>query len=321
MEITFYGTRGSTPIARENSTIYGGNTTCVRIHSTCLPKGHWLVIDTGSGIVPLSWDFTKEKAKAVSILFSHYHHDHTQGFALSAFPYAQEIAVDLYGPYEHGFGPRDIFLTLMRPPFFPVHFGEIGSHINCHNIEFPNSTILLVHPIGGLKVLTRESFERLLEKGKQLPFQGTQKFDVSECMVMRMHRSNHPEQTISYRFEERPTGKVFVFVTDHENQDGIPQRFFQHLKGADLLVMDCQFTRARYDAVTCGWGHATPDYVVHVAQKVGAKSLGITHHDPPSDDDFINNNILIPARRHASSVSAAPLSIFACRDYMKIELS
>lgn len=318
MEVTFYGTRGSTPISRGSSCRYGGNTSCVRVASPCLPKKHWLVIDAGSGIVPLSWDFLQAKGNAVSILLTHYHHDHTQGFALSAFPYLRKVAIGLYGPHEHNIGPKEVFSTLMRPPFFPVHFAEIGSHINCHNVEFPNSTILLVHPIGGLKVLTRESFERLLEKGKQLPFHGTQKFDVSECMVIRMHRSNHPEQTISYRFEEHPTGKVFVFVTDHENQDGIPQRFREHLQWADLLVMDCQFTRKRYDEVTCGWGHGTPDYVVRVAHQAGAKRLGITHHDPPSDDALIDE-ILATARGHASQAGAA-FDVFACYDYMNIDL-
>jgi phosphoribosyl 1,2-cyclic phosphodiesterase len=97
MRVTFYGTRGSCPVAHRSKGRYGGNTTCVRIDSPCLPDGHWLVIDAGTGILPLCADFAAAGGTEVTILHTHYHHDHTQGLALSTFPYRKEVPVTLYG--------------------------------------------------------------------------------------------------------------------------------------------------------------------------------------------------------------------------------
>ncbi|MGE4096381.1 MAG: MBL fold metallo-hydrolase, partial [Candidatus Binatia bacterium] len=289
MKVTFYGTRGSCPVSHPSKAIYGGNTTCLRIESSCLPTGHWLVIDAGTGIVPLSADFLQAAGQAVTILHTHYHHDHTQGLTLSSFPYLKHIPVNIYGPTDQGIGPREVYQTLMQPPYFPIDLDEVGSHVHCVGIEKPNSTILVIHPEGGQNLLTLEAFERLVNNGSQIPFNHETKFDLAECLVIAMHRNNHPERTISYRFEERPSGKVFVFVTDHENQDGIPARFSTHLRNADLLVMDTQYTRKKYEEMTAGWGHATPDYSARVAKIAAVKALGLTHHDPASTDGQIDD--------------------------------
>lgn len=315
MRVKFYGTRGSIAVAGAHSQKYGGNTTCVQISSACLPPDTWLAVDAGTGIVPLSWDFGRLGGKALYLLLTHFHHDHTMGLTLTHFPYVKSIPVDIFGPYEHGIGPAQVYQTLMQPPYFPVHFKEVSSHIHCHNVQFPNSTVLVIHPRGGIQALTTDAYERSLAGKRQVTFTGGNKFDVGECMVVWMYRSNHPEQTISYRFEENPTGAVFAFVTDHENESGIPLRFREHLQGADLLVMDCQYTREKYDRQTAGYGHGTPDYVAGVARQVGAKRLGITHHDPPADDEQIERLVQTAADLLTDT------EVFGCRDYMEIDLA
>ena len=202
----------------------------------------------------------------------------------------------------------------MQPPYFPVHFKEICSHIRCHDIQFPNSTVLVVHPRGGILALATDAFERSTGSRAQVTFSRGHKFDLSECLVISMYRSNHPEQTISYRFEERPTGQVFVFITDHENEAAIPMRLRRHLRDADLLVMDCQYTRERYDAATAGYGHATPDYVAEVARQVGARRLGLTHHDPAATDDQVEALV----RTAASALEG--VEVFGCRDYQEVDV-
>ena len=67
MKVTTYGTRGSTPIARADAIRFGGNTTCLRIKSECLPPGMALAVDSGSGYMPLSNDLLKEKVMDVSV--------------------------------------------------------------------------------------------------------------------------------------------------------------------------------------------------------------------------------------------------------------
>lgn len=312
MVITLYGTRGSCPVSGPDFQHYGGNTTCLRVQSDCLPAGQWLVIDMGTGILPLSWDFIRDGGQSLTVLMTHYHHDHTQGVFLTPFPYLKHVPVNIYGPYERGEGAREMLRTLMRPPYFPVHFEEYGSHISCHNVAFPNSTILLIHPAGGVQMLNQERFDRANADGQQMPFPRGKRFDLAECLVVRLYRSNHPEQTISYRFEELRTGEIFTFVTDHENQDCFPARFRQHLTGSELLVMDCQYTRAKYDSTTGGYGHSTPDYVARIAGEVGIPRVGLTHHDPPSTDTMIDE-IVATARAELPDAG-----VFGCHDYQVV---
>jgi ribonuclease BN (tRNA processing enzyme) len=151
-----------------------------------------------------------------------------------------------------------------------------------------------------------------------VPFEPRLKFALDECLVIRMHRSNHPERTISYRFEERPSNLTFAFATDHENQDGLPTRFITHLRDADLLVMDSQYTRETYEQRTAGWGHGTPDHCARVAKAAGVKALGLTHHDPASSDAQVEA-IVETARKllHEQGVSTP---VFGCRDYLTVEV-
>ena len=128
------GTRGSAPVSGQSTVRYGGNTTCIRIDSKCLPKNHWLLGDGGTGIIPVGWKFMQAGGKAVTLLQTHYHHDHTQGFPLSIFPYLKGIPINIWGPVDHGYGPREVYRSLMQPPFFPVGFDGIASHIVCHDI-------------------------------------------------------------------------------------------------------------------------------------------------------------------------------------------
>lgn len=315
MKVKFYGTRGSTPVCHPGNTRYGGNTTCLRVDSACLPEGTWLVVDAGSGIVPLSWDFAAARGRGVCLLLSHFHHDHTGGLLLTPFPYNPKIPLDIVGPRYQGIGPCEVYRTLMQPPWFPVSFEAVAAgHVRCHEVEPAEAAVLVIHPRAGVRLVARESLERAL--GGEEPMQGAdgEVLDPAECMVVRMHRSNHPEQTISFRFEELGTGRTFVFVTDHENEESISPLFRAHLQGADLLVMDCQYTREKYERFTTGYGHATPDYVAWVSREVGIRHLGLTHHDPPATDADLD--------RMVETVQALlpEAKVFGCQDYQEVDI-
>lgn len=334
MKVTLYGTRGSTPVAGPQFAKYGGNTTCLRIESDCLPPETALVVDAGTGIVPLSGALLKIGIRQVWLLFTHYHHDHTQGLLLAPITFIKGIKVNVYGLVDNGQSVQNVLKTLMQPPFFPVDFAEVGSHFFCEAIQSVNAMILVIHPKGGLRLMWLDQFERLINDGQQIYFteqaRGERAYDVGECLVIKMHRSNHPERTVSYRFEERPTGKIFCFLTDHENTDALPASLRGHLKEADLLIQDSQYSRQVYEARTAGFGHGTPDYCVKVAVAVGAKRLGLTHHDPSSSDEAVDA-ICAAARETMgalrtekglalSSMSLIEGDIFACADYQTIEV-
>ncbi len=333
----FFGTRGSVPVSSKSQMKYGGNSTSIMIQSDCLPENNYLAVDAGSGFVPMSNHVMKEQGGnlfdtnggvAMTVLFTHYHHDHTQGLFLSPLTFIKSVQMSLLGPSDHNIGPREMMLDLMKPPYFPVDFKEVASHFNFKKFDHPASNVVIFHPIGGKKVLDAEQYERFANNGGHVPVGKSGKYPIAECLVVKMFKSNHPEQTISYRFEEHPTGKVFVFLTDHENQSGIPSALRTHISAVDLLVLDSQYAQQKYDTFTAGFGHGTGPYCADLAFQCKVKKLGLTHHDPSNSDDQVED-ILSEAKAKlaelivSSSEKKPPLQekdIFSCYDYQIVEV-
>jgi len=320
MEVTTYGTGGSVPIARGDRIDFGGNTSCVHVKSDCLPNSHELIIDAGSGAVPLGVDLLKKHSEAkkqlhLHFLLTHYHPDHTQGLPLMKTTHHPQWHKHLYGPQECKVGPNEMMAHMMQCPFFPVDFAIVKSRFTSHNLPIPSIKVIAFHPEGGVQIMSIDAFNRIEEHGKQVPFGKKGKFAVNECLIVKMYRGNHPEDTISYRLEERPTGKVFVFLTDHENLVGLPLALRQHITGANLLIADAQYTAEMYQKFTAGYGHGTGPYCAQLASQCGVKRLGLTHHDPLSDDKTI---LRIVAEAENSEHGKDIENIFACADYHSI---
>lgn len=315
MKVTTYGTRGSLPVAGPQHVRYGGNTTSLRVESDCLPPGLVLAVDAGSGFLPLSKDGLKNGMEKLVLLMTHHHHDHTQGILIAPPFFMSKIAIDVYGPVENGIGPREVFEQTMKPPYHPVDFKTIAHHVRCHDVEHPTTRVFVCHPKGGFRMLEIEVYTRCVAEKRHLPFGAGQSYPVEECMVITMHRTEHPERTVGYRFVE-PSGKTFVFLTDEEVRAAVPTSLKTFLKGADLLIGDAQYSEQTYRTKTAGFGHGTPTYVVSLALEAGAKKVGFTHHDPQSGDDDIDS-LVAEGRTLAGS---NPLEVFACADGQVIEL-
>lgn len=316
----FWGTRGSVPVAAGRYTQkYGGNTTALEIGSMRLPEGFFLAIDAGSGFVPFGIDASKRGIKELLVLHTHWHHDHIQGWPLSSLVYNQDVQVHCWGPLEGGVGPRQMLDGIMKPPYFPVSFDSVSAHINCKAIKNPCSHVIVIHREGGFKKITVAELTAIEQRESSQIKMSSGSYNLNDCLVIKMLYTHHPERTISYRIEDRASGEVIVILTDHENLDGLPKDLIRHLSGADLLIMDCQYSRAMYDARTSGFGHATPDYCARTAHQVGAKQLALTHHDPASTD-FDIDQILTTAELIGMELGYEG-EIVAAKDYQRISVS
>jgi len=230
--IRFRGVRGSYPVPGETTLHVGGNTACVEIWA----GGHLIIIDAGTGIIGLGKDLMKkyrasgEKEPIVAtMLFSHTHHDHTQGFPF--FEPAREGPSVLYM-----FGPKTFYEDIeealsraMLAPSFPVALAELKSLKVMSNIE--EAEVVVFDQGGGPQILNvyRDERENLA--------------DAVEIGVMRSHA--HPKEGVSI-YKISWAGKSMVYASDTESYVGGDTRLIAFARGTDLLIHDAQYTNEEY---------------------------------------------------------------------------
>jgi ribonuclease BN (tRNA processing enzyme) len=199
-----------------------------------------------------------------------------------------------------------------------VAYAKIGAHLSYVPLHEAPTVVILCHPRAGFYTLPLDVYQRAVATEPHQVALGNGHYEIDECLVIRMIHTNHPERTISYRFEERPTGKVFVFLTDHENTAGIGLELKQHVAGADVLVVDCQYTDDFYPQ-RIGFGHGTPYYAALLAQVGRVKRLGITHHDPMSTDKDVQEMERLTVQA-SIDLHRSDARVFTARDYLSIKI-
>ncbi|MCX7835106.1 MAG: MBL fold metallo-hydrolase [bacterium] len=251
MNITFWGTRGSVPSPGPSTIRYGGNTTCLEV---CFATGETIIIDAGTGIRQLGYDLMKRMSPvSVSLLFTHAHWDHVQGFPFFIPAFIAGNHIDIFGSENAQRLIQDSIFEATDSSFFPVKKDDFKA--NC--IFHLNDQIVPIIKNGSILTI----------------------------------RLNHPGSGYGYRFNSN--GKSFVFLTDFEigkyYEDGCSiddlEKFAQ---GCDLLVMDAQYTDDEI-VYTRGWGHSTFNETVDFAIRTGVKKLVLFHHDPKRSDDELDH--------------------------------
>jgi len=251
MKVTFYGTRGTMPVANPNYTRFGGNTACILV---AFSTGRVAILDAGTGIRKLGNDLLRsshEQFGNISIILSHTHWDHIQGFPYFELAYdpRRNFTISICGKGRMGKDLKSIFSTQMQNDFFPVSLEEMGA-----KFTFLQPDITTYEHPSGIK----------LEASKH----------------------SHRGDAYGYRIEEG--GKTLVYCTDVEHKDGIDPNVVALSKNADLLIHDAQYTPDELK-VKRGWGHSSWEQAIEVAERAGVKKLALFHHDPEHNDTFLLN--------------------------------
>ncbi len=249
MEVRFWGVRGSVAVSGQHVARTGGNTSCIEVTS----QGERLILDAGTGVRGLGESLLPYGPTRATILFSHLHWDHVQGFPFFAPAYRPDTKLTLYGPGENGDAVlRDVLSKQMSPPTFPVPLAAMRAQLSFAAAK-PRSVI---------------------EAG---PFTITP-FEVP-----------HPQGCLSYRIEA--DGAVFVYMTDVELDVAHQPPLRPFREGADALALDAQYTPDEYNGVVGppkkGWGHSTMMDAAKVAAAANVGRLFLFHHDPAHNDDFV----------------------------------
>ena len=241
LTVRFWGTRGSIPTPGRQTKKYGGNTTCLEIrHEDTL-----LVFDAGSGIreLGMSWlDEFAQKPIDASVVFTHLHWDHIQGFPFFSCAYMPQNAFTIWGEERESTGVEQLLSGQMTGDYFPIELSAMQAKLSFKTIEGPFG-------IGKMKVT---------------PFP-----------------LPHPGGSLGYRVEADGAVFVLAtdsefdqialnkdeLANDHYASRQYPAEVTDFLAGANLIAIDTQYTDSIYPQ-RVGWGHNSIATVVDLCNQV-----------------------------------------------------
>ena len=247
MKVKFWGTRGSIPVPGNDTTVYGGNTTCLDI---TLESGRKVIIDAGTGIRALGEQLSAEGGKIdIHLLITHIHWDHVMGFPFFAPIYNSESKIFVDGFPTCMKGLKSTFDNEMGDGFFPIKFDNLKADISY------------------LDTLNRSPLK-------------------IDSVVVDSIPLQHPQGGFGFRFREGKKTLVFITDNELVKTAGSgrhPEDYARFCKDADILIHDAQYTPDEIKERR-GWGHS--DYVAacNLALKAHVKQLVLFHHDPSRKD-------------------------------------
>jgi phosphoribosyl 1,2-cyclic phosphodiesterase len=284
LRVKFWGVRGSYPTPGAGTVKYGGNTASVEVRA----GDRTIILDAGTGIIPLGRELARAKRFEVMLLFSHLHHDHTQGFPFFLPAYMPNVRLHIFGP---GGTPETLSRVLehnQSSETFPVSLREMASSKDIQSVRESQT------------IVWDEAGVHLAESTVGLG---------DDAVVIRIHKSYaHPGGVFIYRITWR--GKSIVYATDTEGYVGTDRRLVQFAKDTNVLIHDAQYLEAHYRGqltgfpATQGYGHSTVTMACEVAFASEAGQLILFHHDPSYSDTMIGG-MEATAKAQFSEVRAA----------------
>jgi phosphoribosyl 1,2-cyclic phosphodiesterase len=248
MEVTFWGVRGSIPAPGPATVRYGGNTSCVSLR----PKnGGLIVLDCGTGarnlgMALMEGAFGQGRGEA-SILLSHAHWDHIQGFPFFVPLYHPGNRFHIFGGAQSSAMLEGILEGQMAPQYFPVQtLKNMGASIDIAAID-----------------------------------EGAA-FQVAGCTVRARTNPHGRAGALAFRIEDG--GQAVVYASDAGyGAGGPPPASVDLYRGADLLIHDSTFTPEdgrRY----ADRGFSSVENAVDAAVASQVKRLVLFHYDQDYSD-------------------------------------
>jgi phosphoribosyl 1,2-cyclic phosphodiesterase len=261
-----------------------------------------IILDSGTGIRPLGLALAAEfkgRPLNLTLLISHTHWDHIQGFPFFVPAYDPKNRIRILGYEGARAGLAGVLSSQMEGPFFPIGLDQLPSNIvieELRDLEFQ---------IGQVKVQAAFMNHPGVCMGYRLfTSQGSVAYLPDNEPCLRLRASAEPgaiRQARSLDFAEAEDRKTIDFI-----------------HGADVLILDSQYDADEY-ASHVGWGHGCVDDVVALALRAEARQLFLFHHDPSHDDARISGMV-----QHARTLAAerrGALRVDAAQEGEVVELS
>ena len=237
LDVRIWGARGTFPVPGPETLEFGGHTCCVEVRA----GGRVMILDAGSGIVPLGQALAEEGVTEIDLFFSHAHYDHILGLAFFPPAFCSKTTLRIWaGHMLDGATPEALIAGIFRPPYFPITKDWMQAEIEYR--QFSPGDVL--KPGAGVQLQTGALY--------------------------------HPNGAVGYRVEA--AGASFAYLTDFEHDNGSGDAtILQLLQDADLALLDATYTPEEYPRFA-GFGHSTWDRCGAMCAKAGVGKWGLFHH-------------------------------------------
>jgi phosphoribosyl 1,2-cyclic phosphodiesterase len=263
VKIRFWGVRGSIPAPGPETNRYGGNTSCVSVHTD---SGGLVIIDMGTGLMHLgntlmAADFGKGKGKA-EVLLSHTHWDHIQGLGFFAPVFVAGNQFTVWGPGDSPEVLEAILEGQMDPNFSPLQ--------------------------------TLKNFSAKFDV-RAIPADGP--IEAAGVTITAWEHPHGSSIALAFRIEE--AGRVFVYASDVGYPDSGPTAdAIAFFRGAHVLLHDSTY-RPDDQITRRNRGFSSYEDACTAAIAAKAEKLVTFHYDQDYSDDDVDEIVEICRKRLA----------------------
>ena len=243
--ITLHGTRGSAPAPGKEFCHYGGHTSCVSVKA----GDRLLILDAGTGIIPLGQKIVDDNVQYVDIFLTHAHYDHVQGLPFFApiLIAGKQIILWYAGCPEIDDGSA-LTKQIFSAPFLPFGVSDIPSHLDFRNLSSEGEVI-----------------------------------NLSDDIRLRTLPVNHPGGCLAIKIEA--FDKSFVYAPDFEHDGGLwDERLVAFIEGATFAALDATYTAAEYESHK-GFGHTFWAKSINLGETANLQKWALVHHHFARPDD------------------------------------